>query len=92
MAKEFKQEKEPLIYFLCDVEDINSKKIYKKDIVYVGETNVGFSRLFQHTAKKHNKTMYIRRESFKNKYFRKYYEARLIKRFNPKYNQKINTP
>jgi len=92
MAHEFKQEKEPLIYFLCDVENINCKKIYKKDIVYVGETRVGFSRLFQHTAKKHNKTMYIRRESFKNKYFRKYYEARLIKKFNPKYNQKINTP
>ena len=32
MVKEFKQEKEPLIYFLCDVEDVNSKKIYKKDI------------------------------------------------------------
>jgi len=92
MAYEFKQEKEPLIYFLCDVENINCKKIYKKDIVYVGETRVGFSRLFQHTAKKHNKTMYIRRESFNNKYFRKYYEARLIKKFNPKYNQKINTP
>ena len=92
MAHEFKREENSLIYILCDVEDINCKKIYKKDIVYVGETNIGFSRLSQHTAKKHNKTMYIKRKSFKNKYFRKYYEARLIKRFNPKYNQKINTP
>jgi len=92
MAYEFKEENNSLIYILCDVEDINCKKIYKKDIVYVGETNIGFSRLTQHTAKKHNKTMYIRRKSFKNKYFRKYYEARLIKRFTPKYNQKVNTP
>ena len=89
MIHEFKEEKEPLIYFLCNVENTNCKKIYKKDIVYVGETNVGFSRLFQHTAKKHNKTMYIRRKSFKNKYFRKYYETRLIKALIEEYlNQK----
>ena len=53
MAHEFKRENNSLIYILCDVEDISCKKIYKKDIVYVGETNIGFSRLSQHTAKKH---------------------------------------
>ena len=69
-----------LIYFLLD----------KKQIVYVGESQIGIPRIFQHrTTKKFDDYIYVCEKQLpflKNYYFRRYYERRWIKRFKPKYN------
>ena len=83
-------EKEPLIYFLFD----------KKKLVYIGETEVEYGkRINQHKKDKkfdykNVKCISSKKLSFLNiKYFRKYYELRLINRFKPKYNeQKTKAP
>ena len=77
-----------LIYFLLD----------KKQIVYIGESQIGIARIFQHrTDKKFDDYIYISEREFpflKNYYFRRYYERRWIIKFkNPKYNlEKITVP
>jgi len=69
-----------LIYFLLD----------KKQIVYVGESQIGIPRIFQHRAtKKFDDYIYVCEKELpflKNYYFRRYYERRWINRFKPKYN------
>ena len=69
-----------LIYFLLD----------NKKIVYVGESQIGIPRIFQHRAnKKFDDYIYVCEKQLpflKNYYFRRYYERRWIKRFKPKYN------
>jgi hypothetical protein len=77
-----------LIYFLLD----------KKQIVYVGESQIGIARIFQHrTDKDFDDYIYISERELpflKNYYFRRYYERRWIIKFkNPKYNlEKITVP
>ena len=77
-----------LIYFLLD----------KKQIVYIGESQIGIARIFQHrTDKKFDDYIYISERELpflKNYYFRRYYERRWIIKFNnPKYNlEKITVP
>jgi len=77
-----------LIYFLLD----------KKQIVYVGESQIGIPRIFQHRAtKKFDDYIYVCEKQLpflKNYYFRRYYERRWIIKFkNPKYNlEKITVP
>jgi hypothetical protein len=60
-------------------------------IVYIGETEKEpGKRIYQHTDKKFNDVKCISSKKLgflKNKYFRKYYELRLINRFKPKYNK-----
>lgn len=82
MVKTISIENEPLIYFL----------FYMNIIVYIGETAKELGkRIHQHKKdKKYDNVKYIssKKLSFlKNEYFRKYYELRLINRFNPKYNK-----
>jgi len=64
----------------------------KTEKVYIGETTKGYGRFYQHKDKKFDKhnIKYIsgKKLSFVNhKYFRKYYELRLINKFNPFYNE-----
>tara|TARA_R100001530_G_scaffold9216_1_gene9352 strand:- start:127 stop:708 length:582 start_codon:yes stop_codon:yes gene_type:complete len=81
MVKTINIENEPLIYFL----------FYMGVIVYIGETEKEpGKRIYQHTDKKFNDVKCISSKKLgflKNKYFRKYYELRLINRFKPKYNK-----
>jgi hypothetical protein len=80
MIKEI-QLKEPIIYFL----------IKNKEIIYIGESDIGIKRIFEHRATKDFDTAkYISSNYLKfldNNLFRKYYEARLIKFFKPKENK-----
>ena len=73
--------KEPIIYFL----------IKNKKIIYIGESEIGIKRIFEHRAsKKFDSAKYISSNNLKfleNNLFRKYYEARLIKFFKPKENK-----
>lgn len=72
--------KEPIIYFL----------IKNKKIIYIGESEIGIKRIFEHRAsKKFDYAKYISSNNLKfleNSLFRKYYEARLINYFKPKLN------
>lgn len=74
------QLKEPIIYFL----------IKNKKIIYIGESDIGIKRIFEHRASKNfDEAKYISSNNLKfleNSLFRKYYEARLIRFFNPKEN------
>jgi len=74
------QLKEPIIYFL----------IKNKKIIYIGESDIGIKRIFEHRASKNFDTAkYISSNNLKfleNNLFRKYYEARLIRFFKPKEN------
>ena len=98
MALDFNIEKEPLIYFLLNKKDVDCKKTYKKDIVYIGASKVEKGKRFnQHPKKIFNKIKYIssrKLDFLNNKYFREYYELRWINNFNPtKYNkQKDKAP
>jgi len=80
--------KEIFIYFV-----INKKS---KKIVYIGESQNGRSRV---QLRRFNEKVYnvevITSKKIKfleNFYFRRYYEARWIYKFKPKYNKQINTP
>jgi len=83
MIKEV-QLKEPIIYFL----------IKNKKIIYIGESDIGIKRIFEHRATKDFDTAkYISSNYLKflnNNLFRKYYEARLIRFFKPKENNSGN--
>ena len=86
-----------LIYFLLNRKNPNSKKVYKEDIVYGGESHIGIARIFQHRAtKEFNDYVFVSEKELpflKNYYFRRYYERRWIKKFNPKYNlERITVP
>jgi len=74
------QLKEPIIYFL----------IKNKKIIYIGESDIGIKRIFEHRASKDFDTAkYISSNNLKfleNNFFRKYYESRLINYFKPKLN------
>jgi len=78
------QLKEPIIYFL----------IKNKKIIYIGESDIGIKRIFEHRASKNFDTAkYISSNDLcflENNLFRKYYESRLIRFFKPKEN-KTNT-
>jgi len=91
MTKIINIQREPLIYFLLDENIKDPDKVYKKDIVYVGQTETELGRRpMSHTHIK--KSSYVRKISsikFKfltNEYFRKYYELRCINKFPNKNN------
>jgi hypothetical protein len=85
-------QREPLLYFLLDENIKNPNKVYKKDIVYGGETKseLGKEPISKTNMEKHTSVRKISSTVFKflnNEYFRKYYERRWINFFNPYYNQ-----
>jgi len=98
MAEKIDIENLPSIYFLLKKEDINCEKTYRKDIVYVGTTKTEHGkRVYSHiprNKKPHEadykdfnvaKAISSRKLGFlKNKYFREYYEERIIEKFRPK--------
>lgn len=75
------QLKESIIYFLFK----------NKKIIYIGESDIGTKRIFEHRATKDfDEAKYISANDLpflNNNFFRKYYEARLISFFNPKENR-----
>ena len=95
MIKIINIKKEPMIYFLLDNKEKNYNKVYKKDILYAGETGTELGkRPVSHKDKKFDVVKGISSTTFKflnNKYFRKYYELRCINKFAPtKYNRTKN--
>ena len=95
MTKIINIKKEPLIYFLLDNKEKNYSKVYKKDILYAGETGTELGkRPVAHKDKKFDAVKGISSTTFKflnNQYFRKYYELRCINKFAPtKYNKQKN--
>jgi hypothetical protein len=91
MIKIINIQREPLLYFLLDEDIKNPNKVYKKDIIYNGQTETELGkRPMSHTHIK--KSSYVRKISstkFKfltNEYFRKYYELRCINKFPNKNN------
>ena len=98
MTKIINIQREPLLYFLLDENIKDPDKVYKKDIVYGGETKseLGKEPISKINMKKHTSVRKISSTVFKfltNEYFRQYYERRWINFFNPYYNKdRYNIP
>ena len=90
MIKIINIKKEPLIYFLLDENIKNPNKVYKKDILYTGQTKTELGkRPMSHAIRKSHFVRKISSTKFKflnNKYFREYYELRCINKFPNKNN------